>query len=114
MDHRLCGQVAQDKELLLDTCAGAFATKKACLQVPEHVSLSRCEKDSTSFQNVLLSMVEVYEKQILNPEFEIAGSEEAVETSEVFMKEIEALLSGKGLMAGVCHDLFLCRRLLYI
>lgn len=60
-------------EVVLDTCAGTFATAKVCMLLPEHRRFVGCEKDGECFSRSLGSVVEVYGKQFLNPKSDIAA-----------------------------------------
>lgn len=100
---------------MVDTCTGTLAATKACSQLPEHRRLLGSLKYSVCFQDDLPSQVEVYQKQALCLDTDVAGSVKAVEKSEVFVKEMAAPSQGEKLKAGLCRpELFLCRVLLRI
>lgn len=83
------------KELVLHTCAGTLASAKVCLQLPEHCKLIECTNTSACFQYPLPSLVEVYAKQALIPDSDIAGSREASETRKELLKKMGELLARK-------------------
>lgn len=83
-------------EPVLDTCASTLATEKAPMQLPEHGRLVGYEKDYTRFLEVLPSLVEVYLKECLRLDSEVAGSEKAAKASMVCVKDMAALLAKKG------------------
>lgn len=72
------------RELILDTGAGTLTTDKVCLELLEHRRFLRCGKDFKRFQDVLLSVVEVYAKPVLRLDSYIAGSERVVEATKAF------------------------------
>lgn len=74
------------RELVLDTCASTLATAKACFQMPERHRFVECDKDSFRVQHEVLSLLQVYEKYILNPDFNIAWCEIAVQASKMYLK----------------------------
>lgn len=78
---------------MLDICAGLLATAKGCLKHPAQHVFVGYSKNSVCFHNVLLSLLEVNPKQVLSPNYVITGSEEEVEASTVFVKEMKAFLS---------------------
>lgn len=49
-------------DLVLDTCTATLATARACSQLSEHRHFVGCEKDFAFFQDLFLSLVEVYAK----------------------------------------------------
>lgn len=78
-------------ELVLHICAGAFATEKTCLQLPEHYRLGECEKDLACFQDALPSLVKAYTKLVLSADPSIIGSSEVVKASKVLEKEMKSV-----------------------
>lgn len=89
------------RELVLDTCAGTLPTIKVCLPLSEHPRTVGYEKDSARFQDVLPLLMEVYGMQVVSPGSNIAGCEEAVRTSKMFVTEMEAPAPRRGLIDGL-------------
>lgn len=81
------------KELMLDSCACAFATLKAFLKRPKHRKLAGCVKDSACFQCALPLLVGAYTKQVSIAVYNITGSDGVVKVSDEFMKKMAALIS---------------------
>lgn len=87
---------------MLDKSTGTFMTALDCLQIPEYDSFVSCEKVSTCFQGVTLSLLNVYAKQVLSPESNRAESWETVEASKGAKADILALASkGRGASRAV-------------
>lgn len=63
------------------------------LQLPEHRQSEEYEKYSACYQYVLPSLLEVYRKHTLIPDFDLSGGEEVVEENRVFVKDMAAFAS---------------------
>lgn len=64
MNDGLCFQVLKAGELVLNTRAGTLETAKADLQLGEQPRFVTREKNFACFQDELLSLVELYAKQV--------------------------------------------------
>lgn len=79
-------------KLLLNTWNDTSATEKEYLQLLEHRRITSHESPSVSFCDALPFPVEVYEMQILGTVSPMVWNNEAVEASNVFVKDIAALV----------------------
>lgn len=67
----------------------------ARLEQLEQCRLVGCSEDSPRFQDALLWLVEIYVKQVVRSESDIARIEEAVTASKVFVEKMAPLSSWK-------------------
>lgn len=74
--------------LVLDTYAEALATAKKFLPLPQHRRSFWCDEHFACIYKSPLSLLEVYEKQILSPDSEEAVRENVVEEIIRFVKQI--------------------------
>lgn len=61
-------------ELELNTGSDTSSTTKGCLQVLEHLQFIGCENDSSSFQDTLPSLMEIFARHVFSPDANIAVS----------------------------------------
>lgn len=72
-------KLCKEKEMVLDTFTVTLAAAKACFLLHVHHRFVVCEKYSSYFQDVAPSQVNVCAEYVSNPDYDVAGSEEAVE-----------------------------------
>lgn len=80
-------------ELVMDRFWGTFATGKAYMMLAKHRVFVRCEKDSECFQPALPSLVEMYARQVLNPELGIEDGKEVKTAARAFILAMRMISS---------------------
>lgn len=79
-------------ELVLVESADTSVARKACLQLQVSCRFKGYEK-YRFFEDALLSVINLYSKQICSPVSNVVGSEEVAEAGKVFAKKIAILAS---------------------
>lgn len=75
---------------MMDICAVISATAMVFASFEKRMFFD-CEKGSECFKDALLTLVEVYTKQVLCPSSDTVWSNKATEESKAFLKELAAL-----------------------
>lgn len=91
MDDGACVRVLKEEDLGLDTCDGSLLSAKASFRLSEHRQFLGYETNYACFQDERLPMVEGYVMQVLSADYDLAGNNEMVQASKVFLEEIAAL-----------------------
>lgn len=108
-------EFCKPENVMVQICVGTLASAKGCSQLPEHRKFVRCENDFVYSEDEILSLVELYAKQVLWPDFDIAESREAFTARKVFLRVMIALsLWRRADNWTVPPGIFLCRTSLRI
>lgn len=89
----LVGNLTNPGELVVHCFAGTFDVTKACLFLPKHRSLVGFDKDISCIEGFMESILEVYDRQLRNPESDLTGSEAIFSDTKVFVSERDGILS---------------------
>lgn len=88
---------------MLDTFAVNSATAETCLYLPDPSKFRECAKDLSRFQDVILSLVEVYAEKVLSKDFDSAGGEKVVVAGDRFVKDKQLSGQEECLVAELCR-----------
>lgn len=93
MDDRPGVLVLKPAEHVLNTCDGTLATETVSFQVPERRMFVGCKEEYARFESTMQSIMELYVKQMLRSESDLALSEEAVVATNVIVEKSAAFAS---------------------
>lgn len=78
-------------EVMLDTRAETFATRKTCMLAPKHWRFVGCESDKACFEASISSATEVFEIKALNEEPGIFKTERVQAVAKIYLEAAKAI-----------------------